>query len=153
VRHRGATAADQRTGDGAGVLIPIPNGLVPAPGCGLAMVFLRHEGARESLEAACRAEGLEPLEWRIVPINPEALGDEARRTAPEIGQLVLAPHAGDDAELRAYRARRRAERANGSYIASLSFRTVTYKALCAADQLAAFYPDLLEPTFAIPFGI
>src|SRR5436309_11430013 len=54
---------------------------------------------------------------------------------------------------RAYRARTRAEETAGAYIASLSFRTVTYKALCAADQLAAFYPDLLDPAVAVPFGI
>ena len=41
----------------------------------------------------------------------------------------------------------------GAYIASLSFRTVTYKALCAADQLEAFYPDLRDPALAVPFGI
>src|SRR5205823_4120656 len=54
---------------------------------------------------------------------------------------------------RAHRARVRAERTAGAYIASLSFRTVTYKALCAADQLAAFYPDLLDPAVVVPFGI
>src|SRR6266576_1960644 len=92
---------------------------------------------------------LEPLEWRDVPVQPDALGDEARRTAPQIVQLVLAPYAGDDAEWRAYRARRRAERVGGAYVASLSFRTVTYKALCAADQLAAFYGDLVDPALEI----
>src|SRR5206468_11487581 len=55
--------------------------------------------------------------------------------------------------LRAYRARRRAEPAIRSYVASLSFRTVTYKALCAADQLAAFFADLRDPALAVPFGL
>src|SRR5262249_11018617 len=59
----------------------------------------------------------------------------------------------DEAERRAHRARLTAERIPGAYVASLSFRTVTYKALCAADQLAAFYPDLLDPALAVPFGI
>src|SRR5205085_4255432 len=53
VRHRGAVAADRRTGDGAGVLLPIPRALVPAPWCGLAMVFLRDEAARFAIEEAC----------------------------------------------------------------------------------------------------
>ena len=75
---------------------------------------------------------------------------------PRIEQLVLQRPLGtslDEAERRAYRARTRAEETAGAYIASLSFRTVTYKALCAADQLAAFYPDLLDPALAVPFGI
>ena len=56
-------------------------------------------------------------------------------------------------ETAAFRARRRAERTPGAYIASLSFRTVTYKALCAAEELARFYPDLSDPELAVPFGI
>ena len=58
VGHRGAVAADRRTGDGAGVLLPIPAALVPGPWCGLAMVFLRDEAARTAIEAACEAEGI-----------------------------------------------------------------------------------------------
>ena len=152
VKHRGALAADGRTGDGAGVLLPIPRALVPAVGCGLAMVFMRAEADREPIEEACRAEGLESAGWRTVPVDPAALGEQARESAPRIEQLVLAP-CEDEAELRAFRARRRAEATVSSYIASLSFRTVTYKALCAADQLAAFYSDLRDPALAVPFGI
>jgi glutamate synthase domain-containing protein 2/glutamate synthase domain-containing protein 1/glutamate synthase domain-containing protein 3 len=156
VRHRGATAADGRTGDGAGLLLPLPVSLLPEARCGLAMVFLREAAARESIEAACRAEGLEPLAWRVVPVDEEALGDTARATAPRIEQLALAPPPAldpEEAERRAYRARRRAERSGGAYIASLSFRTVTYKALCSADHLADFYADLRDPALAVPFGI
>ncbi|MER3409666.1 MAG: glutamate synthase large subunit [Thermoleophilia bacterium] len=155
VRHRGAVAADRRTGDGAGLLLPIPDLLRSRPGAGLAMVFLRHEGDREAIEDACRKEGLVPLGWRQVPVVPQALGEEARASMPTVVQLgVEAPGVdGDEAERRAFRARRRAEREISSYIASFSFRTVTYKALCAADQLAAFYPDLGEPELAVSFGI
>ncbi len=145
VRHRGATAGDRKTGDGAGVLLPIPEGKP-----GLAMVFLRDEAARTAIEEACRAEGVEPLEWRQVPVDTGALGDTALASMPRIEQLVLG---GEADERHAYRARRRAERTPGAYIASLSFRTVTYKALCAAEELARFYPDLSEPSLAVPFGI
>ena len=148
VRHRGATAADRRTGDGAGVLLPSSGRVAP----GVAMVFLRDEAAREAIERACREEGLEPLEWREVAVDTDALGDEALASMPRIEQLLLRRPAGD-AELRAFRARRRAERTPGAYISSLSFRTVTYKALCAADELARFYPDLRDPALAVPFGI
>jgi glutamate synthase domain-containing protein 2/glutamate synthase domain-containing protein 1/glutamate synthase domain-containing protein 3 len=156
LRHRGAVAADRRTGDGAGVLLPIPHALVPAAWCGLAMVFLREDSARDAIEAACTAEGIGLGGWREVPVVAGALGEEARASMPRIEQLVLLQPLGttpDEAEDRAHRARRRAERAGGAYIASLSFRTVTYKALCAADQLAAFYPDLGDSALAVPFGV
>ena len=116
------------------------------------MVFLRDDGARDAIEQACRDEGLVPLEWREVPVEEDALGAEALATMPRIEQLLLRAPDGQ-AEKRAYRARRRAERTPGAYIVSLSFRTVTYKALCAADQLAHFYPDLRDPSLAVPFGI
>ena len=156
VRHRGAVAADRRTGDGAGLLLPIPSALRSSAGDGLAMVFLRDESDRDSIEAACTAENLTPLAWREVPVDPNALGEEARVSRPRIEQLLLRPPAGvdgDEAERRAYRARKRAEREISSYVCSLSFRTITYKALCAADQLAAFYADLRDPELAVPFGI
>ena len=156
MRHRGAVAADRRTGDGAGLLLPLPRALIPAPWCGLAMVFLGDDGARQAVEDACVAEGLGLGGWREVPTVPAALGEQARATMPRIEQLVLLQPPGvslDEAEARAYRARKRAETAGGCYVASLSFRTVTYKALCAADQLAAFYPDLRDPALAVPFGI
>jgi glutamate synthase domain-containing protein 2/glutamate synthase domain-containing protein 1/glutamate synthase domain-containing protein 3 len=156
MRHRGAFAADRRSGDGAGLLLPIPRTLVPSPWCGLAMLFVRSQDARAAIEAACCAEGIDPVGWRDVPVRPAALGAEARATMPRIAQLVLRRPLGatlDDAEARAYRARRRCDAIGDAYVVSLSFRTVTYKALCAADQLAGFYPDLLDPALAVPFAM
>src|SRR5262245_24614844 len=156
VRHRGAIAGDRRTGDGAGLLLPLPEALRSEPGGGLAMVFVRDETARAALEDACRVEGLEPAGWREVPVDPDHLGELGRSTMPRIEQLLLAAPTAlsdDEAEWRAYRARRRAERAGGAYIASLSFRTVTYKALCAADELGAFYLDLQRSDLETSFGI
>src|SRR3990172_9307672 len=156
VRHRGAFAADRKTGDGAGVLLPLSPFLAPRE-TGLAMVFVRDAGAREALEESCRAEGIAVAEWRRVPVDPRALGPEAQACMPAIEQAVLVRPAGagdDEAESRAYRARRRAERSGAAlYVPSLSFRTVTYKALCAADELAHFYPDLRDPAHAVPFGV
>ena len=156
VRHRGATSADGKTGDGAGLLFPIPRTLVPSSEAGLAMVFVRDDAARGVIETACRDEGIEPIGWREVPTDPGALGSETLESAPRIDQLVLARPAGADdqeAEWAAYRARRRAERIGGAYIASLSFRLVTYKALCAADQLGHFYPDLADPKLTASHGV
>ena len=191
LRHRGAVAADARTGDGAGVLVPLPDGFFdgpPAAGAtgrlGVAMAFLPRDPsdakeARRLVEQALVAERLELLRWRLVPVDHGALGEVAMANAPAIEQAVFRV-AGDggsgglrpsppesrgsgavdpeDAERRCFRAARRAAaaaRAAGValYLASCSTRTVTYKALCAADQLAAFYPDLADPAFAIAFAV
>ncbi len=153
VGHRGAWAADGVTGDGAGVLLPLTEALTGTSRAGLAMCFLREGWLRAAVEDACRVEGLEPAGWRGVPTRTSALGVTALASLPLIEQLLIAPSPHPDAERRAYRARRRAERASGVYVASLSFRTVTYKALCAAAQLARFYPDLEDPALAVPFAI
>jgi glutamate synthase (ferredoxin) len=152
VRHRGAFAADARTGDGAGVLLPLPAALLSEPGLGLAMVFGRSAGTRLAVEEACRAEGIAVRAWREVPVDADALGPSARASMPTIEQALLEPPHGDG-ELAAFRARKRLDARNDLYVTSLSFRTVVYKALCAADQLAAFYADLRRPDFAVPFGI
>ena len=151
--HRGAWAADGVTGDGAGVLLPLSAALTDAPGAGVAMCFLREPWLKNVVEEACRAEGLEPVGWRGVPHDVAALGSPAVASMPRIAQLLLAPPDVPDAELRAHRARRRAETIDGVYVASLSYRTVTYKGLCAATQLAAFYPDLRNPELAVAWAI
>ena len=151
--HRGAWAADGVTSDGSGILLPLTEALTGTPGAGLAMCFLGERWLRFPVEDACRAEGLEPAGWRSVPVRTQALGVTALASLPHIDQLLLAPSDHEDAERRAYRARRRAERVPGVYVASLSFRTATYKALCAANQLSRFYPDLENPDLAVAFAI
>jgi len=167
VRHRGAVAADALTGDGAGVLLPLPHTLLDAPEpdrAGVAMCFLDPSDpatGRSLVEGACGAEGLTLASWRPVPIDESALGDQAKAGQPAIEQaIVIRPEGSDeeDGERRAFRARRRAENAARDagvrlYFASFSFRTITYKALCAADQLAAFYPDLADERYTAWFGI
>ncbi|HEX2294301.1 MAG TPA: glutamate synthase subunit alpha, partial [Actinomycetota bacterium] len=160
VKHRGAVAADERTGDGAGLLLPIPPDVAPA-GRGVAMAFLDPAAVaagRAAIEDGCAAEGLAVEGWREVPVDPAALGEQARATAPAIWQAVLGPARARDPERAAYRARRRAQRLASERgltlsIASCSFRTVTYKALCAADQLAHFYPDLDDPACEAWFAL
>jgi glutamate synthase domain-containing protein 2/glutamate synthase domain-containing protein 1/glutamate synthase domain-containing protein 3 len=179
LRHRGAVAADARTGDGAGLLLPLHREFFalpddPAGLLGLAMAFLPAEAvqakiARVAVERALAAEGLELLRWRTVPVGPEALGDQARQSMPLIEQAVFTapePRGGgpssaaaeEAAERRCFRAGRRATRdahagGAGLYLASCSLRTVTYKALCAADQLAAYYADLADQRLQAPFVI
>ena len=172
LRHRGAFAADEQTGDGAGVLFPIPRRLIAhtvgatlaeASQLGLLMLFIcdrRSPGeVCAAVEDACGRERLRVVRWRDVPVDPSALGDHARDTRPRILQAVLSAPSADDAarsEQRAHRVRRRIDafaRAadRDVYVASCSFATVTYKALAAADRLAAFYPDLLDPDVEAPF--
>jgi glutamate synthase domain-containing protein 2/glutamate synthase domain-containing protein 1/glutamate synthase domain-containing protein 3 len=176
LRHRGAVDADARTGDGAGLLLPIPRpwltsaavdlgAQAPVSRLGVAVCFLSTDPdaravARRIVETSSAQEGLRVVAWRPVPVRPEALGERARATAPAITQaLIEAAGTGhEDRERRAYLARRRIERAARDAgldlcVPSLSFRTITYKALCAADQLAAFYPDLSDPDVAVPFAV
>ncbi|HEX9097712.1 MAG TPA: glutamate synthase subunit alpha, partial [Candidatus Dormibacteraeota bacterium] len=183
VRHRGAVAADHRSGDGAGLLLSIPQPFLrewmqraainvdPAVTLGVAVVFLPRAPAadgyrqrrltRRLFGEACRAEQVDLIDWRPVPVEPDALGDRARTAAPVIEQAIIATEgsvSSAEAEARCYRARKRVERAVRAaglraYVASMSFRTLTYKAMCAAEQLAAFYPDLRDSRFVAPFAI
>ena len=112
------------------------------------MVFLRDEAAREAIEDACRAEGLEPLEWREVPGRRRTRSGERRGRACRGSSSSCSrrrARRGRGRAARLPRAGSGAERAAGAYIASLSFRTVTYKALCAADQLGALLPRPARP--------
>ena len=179
LRHRGAVAADARTGDGAGLLLPLPRrffveataGTEPGSSreiddqavVGVAMGFLPREGAahaRAAVEQALAAEQLKLVCWRTVPVDPAVLGDAARASQPRIEQAVFVAFDEDaeEAERRCFRAGRRAAllaKAAGVplYLASCSTRTITYKALCAADQLARFYADLADPRMVAPFVI
>ncbi|MFP5327891.1 MAG: glutamate synthase central domain-containing protein, partial [Acidimicrobiia bacterium] len=169
VRHRGAVAADALTGDGSGLLLPIPSGLLAPPGAeaerlGVTMIFAdpsAPDAHRPVVEESLTAEGLELLGWREVPTDDAALGDQAKGMRPLIEQALFLRPRGidlDEGEHRAFRARRRIEQAARSldtrlYVASLSFTTVTYKALCAADQISSFYPDLTDPGFEAWFAI
>ncbi|HVE90991.1 MAG TPA: glutamate synthase central domain-containing protein, partial [Actinomycetota bacterium] len=159
VVHRGAVASDELTGDGSGILAPIPRRIFGE--AGVAMVFSdgTHE-ARGMVESAAREEGLVPVDWREVPVDPAALGKIARESMPVVQQLLFEIPDGDaeEAERRCYRARRRAELAAGDtrvrlYVPSWSTRTVTYKALSAATQLANFYSDLADDRFESAFAI
>ncbi len=176
--HRGATADDGLTGDGAGVLTALPRRLFrrfletrgirpPEPTrLAAAMIFLPPEPqaqgeAQRILQATFADAGFHLLAWRPVPIRPEVLGPRARATCPFIVQALLAEERHDTPEgidRRLYRARRRAERATSDrgipiYVASASCRTIVYKALALAKDLTRFYPDLADPDFETDFVI
>ncbi|MCD8139687.1 MAG: glutamate synthase large subunit [Planctomycetaceae bacterium] len=177
--HRGAAGADADSGDGAGILMRIPDALLredagidlPSPEeYALGMAFLPQAEAaaaatRREVEEAVAIAGWRFLGWREVPVRPEHLGQIARDSMPSIWQFfALPPHGETDGETRermAYVLRKRIEHAlgrepqgeNAFYIASLSFRTVVYKGMMNADQVERFYPDLADERTASPFAI
>jgi len=156
VKHRGAVAADARTADGAGLLVPIPRALF-GDDTGVAVLFVRGEDPRPAVEAAAAAERLDVVDWREPPLDAGALGELARTTAPHIVQVLFRSRGGPnraDVERRALRLRRRIERTtSATYVASCSFRMIVYKGLAPADALADFYPDLADDRFGAPFAI
>jgi glutamate synthase (ferredoxin) len=175
LEHRGATGCDPLSGDGAGITLQIPHALVqaeldagcelPAPGgYGLGMVFLpRDKAARARLEQVIEDKiagtGQRLLAWRDVPVNEDALGPSARSSAPVIRQVVIGSSEQDEPAFsrKLYVIRKWAERTvresdipdrDVFYIPSLSSRTVVYKGLLLAHQLADFYRDLVDPRAA-----
>ena len=166
LEHRGASGADASTGDGAGILMQMPDELLRAvSGCelpplgryGVLMCFLPTDAAaRGRLEAlverTVRDEGQIVLGWRDVPVREEHTGEVAGACRPAIRQLFVGAgpaHEGDqDAfERKLYVIRRVCELTApepGLYMASSSSRTLNYKGMLISYQLAAFYPDLRD---------
>ncbi|MFZ0962672.1 MAG: glutamate synthase large subunit [Terriglobia bacterium] len=169
--HRGACGCDPQTGDGAGVLIQIPHAFfeaecsrlgfpLPSPGeYGVGMMFLPvepHErmSCEAIVEEIVRDEGLSVLGWRDTPVNANTIGRLARSTQPYIEQVFIKRAYGmdeDALERKLYVIRKRAEKEIGRadlreksffYIPSLSCRTIVYKGLLLAPQIANFYLEL-----------
>lgn len=168
LRHRGAEGSDNKTGDGAGILVQIPHEFillqgipVPEKGTyGTGMVFLPHDGqeqegllriVREELER----EGLTLMHVRKVPTCPEVLSETARAAEPVVCQLFVTG-LGKQAERQLYLVRKRMERRvtesdiagkTAFYIVSLSTRSIVYKGMLSSMQLRQYYPDLSNPYF------
>src|SRR3954449_7870862 len=164
LEHRGAAGADAATGDGAGILLQIPDGFfrseldfdLPPPGeYGVGVCFLPRDPhavlrCERLLEETVQAEGQRVLGWRDVPVDRAHVGSTAGKNAPLIRQLVVgaAPGLDQDAfERKLYVIRRVAELAAGAELAlpSFSSRTLVYKGMLTAPQLAGYFPDLLDP--------
>src|SRR6202451_2922134 len=172
--HRGACGCDPETGDGAGILIQIPHKFfarecaalgftLPQVGAyGVGMVFLPVEPshrllAEGILERIAREEGLTVLGWRDTPVESDAIGRIARASQPYIEQIFIGGATGmsqDELERKLYIVRKRAESEIAAsdlpdkgffYIPSLSSRTIVYKGLLLAHQIAEFYTELTDP--------
>ncbi|GIX15774.1 MAG: glutamate synthase [Paracoccaceae bacterium] len=177
--HRGAVDADGKTGDGAGIHVQIPveffadqirrTGHEPRDALmAVGMVFLprtdfaAQEACRTIVESEILRMGHYIYGWRHVPVDVSCLGEKANATRPEIEQILIANARGVDEETferELYVIRRRIEKAaaaaqiKGLYICSLSCRSVIYKGMMLAEQVAAFYPDLQDPRFVSAFAI
>ncbi len=172
--HRGACGCDPETGDGAGVLIQIPHKyfasecaklgftLPPKGEYGVGITFLPVEPHQRLeveaiLERIVAEEGLTLLGWRDTPIDGAAIGRVARNSQPYIQQIFVGRGKGmteDQLERKLYVVRKRAEVEVSKseiedkdffYIPSLSGRTIVYKGLLLAPQIANFYPELKDP--------
>ena len=164
--HRGATGADPRTGDGAGILLQVPDTFLraaagfelPRPGAyAVGHAFLptdaaARERARAQLETIAGQERLQVLGWREVPTDPSSLSDLTRSTMPVVEQMFVtatgAPVVGLALERLAYCLRRRAQHEAGVYFASLSCRTLVYKGMLTTQQLERVFPELNDEALA-----
>ena len=178
LEHRGAVGAEANSGDGAGVLMQVPDAflrrtcgeqglILPGAGqYGVGMIFLPMDDAERAqceraIETVIVEEGQTLLGWRTVPTDDSTLGETAREVEPVVRQLFVGrgQDCPDDQafERKLYVIRQRAAHAIGKmtldqgdrfYILSLSCRTIIYKGMLTTAQLEEFYPDLNEPDLA-----
>ena len=162
LNHRGAVGAEENTGDGAGILMSMPDEFMRAttgvelPEAGhyaAGIAFLDRDIAtsgqqEQAIASIVREEGLEVLAWRVVPTNPDGLGLQALASMPSFKTLVIADAegklAGIELDRKTFRIRKRVEHEVGIYFASLSARTITYKGMLTTMQLTPFFPDLSD---------
>ncbi len=160
--HRGAVGAEENTGDGAGILMQVPDRFLrgvadfdlPAAGeYAVGMAFLPEADdeahtARVAVERIAAEEDLLVLGWREVPVEPSLLGSMARSVMPRFELLFVRSErdhrTGLELDRLAFCLRKRAERELGVYFPSLSSRTLVYKGMLTTEQLDAFFPDLLD---------
>ncbi|MBX8686978.1 glutamate synthase subunit alpha [Mycobacterium vulneris] len=180
LEHRGAQGAEPNTGDGAGILLQVPDSFLrevvdfqlPEPGSyATGMAFLPQSSrdaaaAAEAVEKIVEAEGLQVLGWREVPTDDSSLGALARDAMPSFRQLFIGGASGMDLERKAYVVRKRAEHELGTkgpgqdgpgretvYFPSLSGQTFVYKGMLTTPQLKAFYLDLQDERMTSALGI
>ncbi|KAA0099962.1 glutamate synthase large subunit [Mycolicibacterium sp. P1-18] len=180
MEHRGAQGAEPNTGDGAGILLQVPDEFFRAvvdfelPEAGsyaTGIAFLPQSSrdaaaASESVEKIIEAEGLTFLGWRDVPTDDSSLGALARDAMPTFRQVFIGGASGMDLERRAYVVRKRAEHELGTkgpgqdgpgretvYFPSLSGQTFAYKGMLTTPQLKAFYLDLQDERMTSALGI
>ena len=163
MKHRGAEGADQKTGDGAGIMLQIPHEFILLQGIpvpekgryGSGLIFLpkdpeRQEAILRIIMEETEREGLTLMHLRSVPVNSDILGREARECEPDIKQLFITGAEGDTLERKLYIIRKKTESKVSDkdfYCCSLSSRTIIYKGMLSSMQLREYFPDLTQPYF------
>ncbi|SDC96947.1 glutamate synthase large subunit [Nocardioides lianchengensis] len=171
LEHRGAAGAEPNSGDGAGILMQVPDAFLravagfdlPAAGAyAVGTAFLPGNAdevasTRARIEEIATEEGLAVLGWRDVPVNPDILGKTALGVMPTFVQLFVAGAGqrvtGMALERLAFCLRKRAERETDVYFPSLSSRTMAYKGMLTTDQLDNFFPDLVDERVASALAV
>ena len=164
MKHRGAEGADNKTGDGAGIMIQIPHEFILLQGIpvpekgkyGTGLVFLPKDEKRQAaimgivIEEVER-EGLQLMHMRNVPVRSEILGKDARDTEPDIKQIFITGVTDTDTfERTLYLVRKRIERRiddKDFYIVSLSSKNIIYKGMLSSTQVREYFKDLTQPYF------
>ena len=169
MKHRGAEGADNKTGDGAGIMLQIPHEFIllqgiPVPekgNYGTGLVFLPKDVAEQEqilsifIEEIER-EGLSLMHLRTVPTNSDILGEEALATEPAIKQVFITGATPETLERKLYIVRKKVERRidnKNFYICSLSSKNIVYKGMLSSTQLREYYPDLTQPYFTSGLAI
>ena len=159
LEHRGASGSEPDSGDGAGILLQVPDlflrknvdfELPAAGGYAVGTAFFDQGQAAlamDALEELARSEGLTVIGWRQVPTDDSMIGATAKSCKPDFWQLFVADHLSTGIELdrAVYGFRKLAEHDLGVYFSSLSSRTLLYKGMLTTGQLSPFFPDLTDP--------
>ena len=169
MEHRGATGAEPDSGDGAGILIRIPDEFfrsvldfeLPEFGKYVAGMAFIESGAdvkviKDQIDKLAKEENLQILGWREVPMNPKSLGKTAVSVMPRFEQLFLTganSESGLVLDRMAFCLRKRIEHSLPVYFPSLSSSTMVYKGMLTTGQLAEFYPDLNDQKVKSPLAI
>ena len=167
LEHRGASGAEVDSGDGAGILIQIPDkfyrsvvnfDLPKASEYATGIFFVKpgETGYQESIEKIAKEEGLKVLGWRDVPINSKSLGKTAISVMPEFKQVFISGDKNENdlvLERMAFCLRKRVEHTLPIYIPSLSSRTIVYKGMLTTGQLEEFFPDLSNSLVESPMAL
>jgi len=166
LEHRGASGAEPDSGDGAGILIRIPDAFyraevsfdLPASGHYAAGIAFIAPGAevKDGIKKIAGEEGLKVLGWRTVPVNSSSLGKTALSVMPQFEQLFIAgekDESGIALDRLTFCFRKRAEHTLDLYFPSLSSQTVVYKGMLTTGQLEEFFPDLSDERVVSPLAL
>ena len=166
LEHRGASGAEPDSGDGAGILIRVPDAFyravtnfeLPAEGAyatGIAFIAAGKNLTKE-IEELATEEGLKVLGWRKLPINSASLGKTAISVMPDFQQVFLAGVNGESGialDRKVFCLRKRAEHSLDLYFPSLSSQTIVYKGMLTTGQLEEFFPDLSDERVVSPLAL